>query len=83
MAEQELLHYRWHWYWRVDDNGEADCGIFAQPRPGHAYAVARCPRYVQQPQWEEYATHICALHNARFENTHQVPDAAGVRTFIG
>lgn len=72
MAEQELLFHRWTWYWRTDEKGEADCGIFAEMRPGHAYAVARCPRYMQKDQWSEYATYICGLHNARFEGTEMV-----------
>lgn len=75
MAEQELLYHRWDWYWRVDEKGEADCGICAQVRPGHAYAVVRCPRYMQRRQWEEYASYICGMHNAKFHaypvNTHK------------
>ncbi len=54
---------KWSWYWRVTD-GEADCGIFVETRPGHAYAICRCPRYVKESEWSTYASHICDLHNA-------------------
>ena len=50
---------KWHFFWR-HENGEADCGIFAEPHPGHAIAVARCPRYEKQEQWEANATLMCA-----------------------
>lgn len=50
---------KWHFFWR-HENGEADCGIFAEPHPGHAIAVARCPRYEKREQWEANAALICA-----------------------
>lgn len=64
MAE-DLADYRWQWHWR-SANGEADCGIFAEVRNGHAYSVARCPRYMKRPDWEKLATLICDTHNAKF-----------------
>lgn len=46
----------WEWDWRYDtDRAEADCGVFTQGRSiglGHAYAVARCPRYQKKERWE-------------------------------
>ena len=33
----------WHWGWR--DDIEAPGSVFAMSRPGHATAVAMCPRY--------------------------------------
>lgn len=61
------MDYRWTWYWRTDEAGNADCGIVAEPRKGHAYSVSRCPRYVTEARWREFATHICNLHNASLE----------------
>lgn len=34
----------WRWHWRRDDSHWPG-SIFAEPRTGHAYAVAMCPRY--------------------------------------
>lgn len=59
----DLLHTEWKWFWRKETE-EADCGIFAEDRPGQAYAVTRCPRYLTQEQWSAIAARICDLHNA-------------------
>lgn len=63
----DLLALRWGWYWRETEDGEADCGITAETRPGHAYAIMRCPRYVTEKKWRAFATHVCDLHNATLE----------------
>lgn len=67
----ELLRIEWKWYWRVGNDGQADCGIFAEPHPGHAYAIYRCPRYVKEKQWSEFATHICNWHNSTLSGAGQ------------
>jgi hypothetical protein len=56
----------WSWYWRDlgPEEYEADGSIYAEVWPGHAYAIAKCPRYMSKEQWAEYAAHICNLHNA-------------------
>ena len=59
----DLRTIKWTWFWRTD-GGKADCGVYAEPHPGHAYAVVRCPQYVSEEQWTEIATHIVELHNA-------------------
>ena len=59
----DLMSAEWKWHWRKDGD-EADCGIFAETRIGHGYAVARCPRYLTKDQWTAIATRICDLHNA-------------------
>ncbi len=48
----------WQWHWRLED-GIATGSVFAEPTPGHAYAVAMCPRYQRRDQWEADATLIC------------------------
>lgn len=53
----------WTWHWREGDNGEADCGILHEERPGMAYSVCRCPRYVTKEQWEANAQLICDAVN--------------------
>jgi hypothetical protein len=58
-----IINSEWKWYWRKGRE-EADCGIYAEEHLGQAYAVARCPRYMSEQQWEEIATRICDLHNA-------------------
>lgn len=58
------VHFEWKWHWRIGDDGLPDCGIYAEQHPGHAYAICRCPRYLSEKEWAEYAQHICDLHNA-------------------
>lgn len=53
----------WSWYWRFED-GEPNCGVFSEVRVGHAYAVARCPRYVKKAQWKQDAVFIVRACNA-------------------
>lgn len=61
----EVLSAKWTWYWRTNEDGaEADCGITAEIRPGHAYAVMRCPRYMSKELWDELAKSVCDMHNA-------------------
>ena len=53
----------WRWYWReeADIKGDiADCGVFHEKHPGHAYAIARCPQYENREQWEANARLIAA-----------------------
>lgn len=47
----------WLWHWRDDE--DAPGSVFAMPRPGHAYAVAMCPRYGKD-SWEQDARLIAA-----------------------
>lgn len=50
----------WAWDWRLDDNGETQCGVYHEKHPGHAVAVARCPRYQTEEQWKADAPLIAA-----------------------
>lgn len=50
----------WQWYWRVDDDLKADCGVFSERLRGQAYSVARCPQFQGQTQWEADASLIAA-----------------------
>lgn len=50
--DAEATQAPWAYYWR-EENGEAECGVTHERRPGHVYAVARCPRYVRKEQWEQ------------------------------
>lgn len=43
---------RWQYYWRTNDAGEADCGVFYEERAGLAHSVCRAPRYQKQDQWD-------------------------------
>lgn len=63
MSQVDVTLYPWNWFWRTD-GGEADCGIFAEVREGHAYAVFRCPKYMTRKDWEALATKTCDEHNA-------------------
>lgn len=49
----------WLWYWQLGDDGLPDCGIYYE-RGGHAYAIARCPRYQLKDQWKADARLIAA-----------------------
>lgn len=59
----------WQYYWREDEayEGQADCGIFSEPRKGQAYSIARCPRYQTKEKWEADASLICRAVNAHDE----------------
>lgn len=53
-------------YWREDEEGYPDCGIFSESRPGHAYSIARCPKYVSKEEWlvnSEFIIKACNYHN--------------------
>lgn len=49
----------WQYYWRETD-GRADCGVFWEKIPGHAYSVCRAPQYEKKEQWEANARLIAA-----------------------
>lgn len=53
----------WKYYWREED-GIADCGIFQEKRAGHAYSIARCPKYQSREQWEVNAAFIVRACNS-------------------
>jgi hypothetical protein len=53
----------WQWYWRQED-GEANCGVLYEERPGMAHSVCRAPRYEKEEQWEANAARIVACVNA-------------------
>ena len=62
----------WKWYWRQNDDGNADCGVYYEERPGQVYSVCRCPRYLTEQQWTEYARLIAAapaLPHTRFSRS--------------
>jgi len=68
-----------HWYWG-HHNGEADCGVFAEERRGHAMAVMRCPRYQTKEQWEADATFMIRAwenHDALVEALQSLLSATG------
>lgn len=53
-----LARYEWKSYWRTDDNGHADCGIYFSPQFGQAYSICRAPKYITEEQWAAIASHI-------------------------
>lgn len=55
-----LMLWKWSWDWRASESGEADCGVFAEERPGMAYAVCRCPRYMREEEWRSIAPVLAA-----------------------
>lgn len=82
----------WSWDWHYDaDRAEAYCGIQTEGRSitlGHAYAVARCPRYQKQERWEGDAALIVGAVQAlpallaEIERGRSSKDAALVRAVI-
>ena len=50
----------WQWYFKIDDNLEADCGVYYEERPGMVYAICRAPRYEGEQQWKANARLIAA-----------------------
>ena len=59
-TEPEPTPGPWKWDWRPDPSGLAAGAVFSEPHPGHAYAIAICPQFSTQPQWEADATLISA-----------------------
>lgn len=53
----------WKWYWEENTYGP-DCGILSEVTPGHAYSVARCPKYQKQDKWEADAKFIITAVNS-------------------
>lgn len=49
----------WKWHWR-SEGGLSTGSVYAEPRTGHAYAVAICPQYQKRSQWEADARLISA-----------------------
>ena len=59
MSESKFTSGPWRWHWRFEE-GVATGSVFSEPRPGHAYAVAMCPRYQSEDQWRADAALIAA-----------------------
>lgn len=49
----------WKWHWR-SEGGLSTGSVYAEPRTGHAYAVAICPQYQKRSQWEADARLIAS-----------------------
>jgi len=49
---------------KLDGSLWADCGIHFIDHTGNKRAVARCPRYLNQEQWEEYSSFIVRSCNS-------------------
>lgn len=61
------MDHKWQSYWRCDEEGHADCGIFYEPTKGHAYALLRAPKYITHEEWDEIREHVvraCNSHEA-------------------
>lgn len=41
--------------------------IYCRPSPRSIYAIARRPLNIADEQWNQYAEHICKLHNDSLE----------------
>lgn len=50
----------WEWCYRVNENDENDGSVFWMKREGHAYCVAKAPRYQTEEQWAADAALIAA-----------------------
>lgn len=76
----------WEWFWMeevTDGRHEAVCGVYHEKIKGHAYSIARCPKYQKQEQWEADARLIsaapdmlAALHAADIFVSHLPDDIA-------
>lgn len=60
MSEAKFTPSPWVSYWRTSESDEADCGVFHEARPGHAHAIARCPKYVKEETWKANGALIAA-----------------------
>lgn len=63
MSTQAHTPLPWKWHWRSEDE-IATGSIFAEPREGHAYAVAMTPRYQTKERWEADAALIAHAVNS-------------------
>jgi len=59
MAEQTFTPGPWEWCYRTNEN-ENDGSVFWMKREGHAYCVAKAPRYQTKEQWAADARLIAA-----------------------
>lgn len=46
------MKIEWKWYWKENEQGEADCGVIWEVRPGVCYSICRAPRYEKKNMWE-------------------------------
>jgi hypothetical protein len=60
MTEHTPTPYKWH---PKSDADERNGSIYSEQRPGHAYAVAMQPRYVENNQWSQDAAFIVKAVN--------------------
>jgi hypothetical protein len=59
MTDHTQLPWKWH-----PSFGDRNGCIYSEPHPGHAYAVAMQPRYVENDCWEADAELIVSAVNA-------------------
>lgn len=62
-----LPPWKWHWRTSTEIGEKPDCGVYAEHHEGHAYAIARCPRYVKKEEWETIASFIVKSANCHDE----------------
>lgn len=55
---------QWKTFFHQNPDGHAECGIYYERRPGHAYSVARCPRYVREAEWLETSNRMITCAQA-------------------
>jgi hypothetical protein len=63
---------------KLDGSLWADCGIHFIDHTGNKRAVARCPRYLNQAQWEEYSSFIVRSCNSHDELLAGCKDAKAI-----
>jgi hypothetical protein len=76
MSEAKFTSGPWQWYWREED-GEVNCGVFYEERPGIAWSICRAPRYETQEQWAANARLISAApehHEASLSTVERLAD---------
>ena len=62
MTQHQQTPWGWH---QKDERSERNGSIYSMRHPGHAYAVAMQPRYVESDQWAEDAALIVKAVNER------------------
>ena len=71
----------WKWAYRTNENDENDGSIFWLKYKGHAYCIAKAPRYQSKEQWEHDAARIVSAVNA-FEGMNDIPEGVSVADLL-
>jgi hypothetical protein len=54
----DMLSYPWKFHGAKSEDGSNNGSIYFEPHPGHAYCLAKAPRYVSEEEWDTFAKFV-------------------------